>query len=53
MLPLAFLRPNAPSSHRFIEKHTWAIEFNTVELLFHPQHFPVKMTIISGVIEKL
>jgi hypothetical protein len=53
MLPLSFPRPNASSSHRFNEKHTWAIEFNTVEFLFHPQLFPVRMTTISGVIENL
>ena len=30
-----------------IEKHTWAIGSTTIELLFHSQHFPVRITINS------
>jgi len=37
-----------PLATDLIEEHTWAIGSITVELLFHPQLFPVRMTIISG-----
>jgi hypothetical protein len=40
-----------PLATDLIEEQTWVIESTTVEFLFHPQRFPARMTIISGIFE--